>query len=218
MKKMINILIFSTLILGACSKDDSIDEISYPKELVATIEVKDFKVILGGQEVSTAGYNPDDIFTNDLIGKDMYYLSFQDIDNLNLVVKSEGEETFNCTYTFKGDSLFLNSGSFEEGSLFLGLGSHNYIKKECSAFKIFSYKKSGGQIVDINADETIDENDKITILNKADRYLTPIEAFAKSGYSSLSDMEAQDIVIVYNYNIIFKTDKNGDRQITDADN
>jgi hypothetical protein len=217
MKKMINLLIFSAIILSSCSKDDE-NGVNYPKELVATVEVKDFKVIVGGKEVSSTGYKPEDIFTRDLLSKDMYYISFQDIDDLNMIIKSESEETFNCTYAFKGDSLFLSSGSFEEGSLFLGNGNRNYLKKECSAFKIYSYKKLGGKIVDLNADGIVDEKDKITVLDKDDKYLTPTEALAKVGYRSLTELDAQDIVIVYNYNLIFKVDKDGDRQITDADN
>jgi hypothetical protein len=42
MKKMINILVFSAIVLGACSKEDG-EEISYPKELVPYTEHKDTK-------------------------------------------------------------------------------------------------------------------------------------------------------------------------------
>jgi hypothetical protein len=216
MKTLTHILILSGFIFIACSKDNE-NAFHYPKEIIAVTELKDFRAFVAGVEISTDGLEPENIFTKELLNKNKYYLKFLSDTTLDFALSVN--PTYHCSYNFKADSLYLFSNElFEEGYWFAGKGNKSLLAKDCAAYRANLYKKKNGQKVDVNGDEIIDIKDKLKVLNSNDQFLIAQDVLNKFGYSSLSEMEANDTVIIYNYKLYYKTDKNGDRMITSADN
>lgn len=216
MKTLISILILSAFIILACSKDKE-KVVNYPKELIAVTAPTDFKAFVGGVEISTDGLQPEKFFTTSSLSKDKYYISFLSDTTLDYVLTTD--PAYRCGYFFKEDSLFIYSiEAPEDGNYFEGKGNKTQLSMECAACKSYLYKKKNGQIVDINADGIVNIQDKLRVNGVYNQYSTVQDVLNKFGYSSLSEMETKDTIIIYNYKFFYKSDKNGDRMITSADN
>ncbi|HEX3009895.1 MAG TPA: hypothetical protein VHO90_20005 [Bacteroidales bacterium] len=109
------------------------------------------------------------------------------------------------------------SNDLEEGSLFLGKGSRSSLTKECGAYMFYGYRMKDGQKEDINRDEIVNEDDKIRITSMKDGFLTINDVLSVVGYTSLSQLEAKDSILIYNYTLKFVKDLDGDRLYTNAD-
>lgn len=59
--------------------------------------------------------------------------------------------------------------------------------------------------------------DKRRITAMRDKFLTSNDVISAMGYTSMSQLEAKDSVLIYNYTLQFLVDKNGDRIYTAAD-
>lgn len=216
MKKIFTIFVFSAFILGACSKEDG-DEIIYPSELVPYTEFKDSKLFVGGNEQSTTGIEPETIFDAEELGKDFYYIKLKSDNELTLAFDGTENNSFDTPYAFHGDSMIIVTEYLEEGRFFLGKGSRKSLSKECGAFMFYGYQMKNGQKVDVNKDEIVNEMDKVKVTALKNKFITGNDVLLEMGYTSMSQLEVKDSILVYNYTLRFVKDLNGDRLFTDVD-